>query len=345
MITPFTWLEKRVSFGRPALHRAAALAVAASVMIIVTGAIVRVTGSGLGCPTWPNCTTDTFAPTAEMGLHGIIEFGNRVLTGLLCAVVAWLIIVARLQREPVPGVTRWAWAQFWIIILNAVVGGITVLARLSPYVVAAHFLAAVLLLTAATVVWHKVHQIGRTRSEAAHDPRVRRMSIALLVLTAALLIVGTVATGTGPHAGDSAEVSRMPFDWATATIAHGVIAAAVLTVGVRLAVGVRNLEGDPLRLRIFVFLIVFLAQGLIGLVQSLTALPELAVVLHLLGSALVWIGAIRVFLDSRPATVHLSTSDRPWSSSKAQVSATSVSMRPFVRNEQQSNDYAQRKRT
>ncbi|WP_447588400.1 COX15/CtaA family protein [Microbacterium lacticum] len=299
-MTPFAWLEKRVSFGRSTLRWAAVLAVAASVLIFVTGAIVRVTGSGLGCPTWPSCTADTLAPTAEMGVHGLIEFGNRLLTGVLCAIVGWLIIVARLQREPVPQVTRWAWAQFWIVVLNAVVGGITVLARLSPYVVAAHFLAATLLLTAATIAWHKVGQLDRPARTASSDPAVRGLATALLVLTAILLVAGTVVTGTGPHAGDSSEVERIPLDWTVVTIAHAVTAAAVFAVAVLMAVKVRAAAGDPVRIRITVFLIVFLGQGLVGLVQVATALPELVVVLHLLGSALVWIGAIRVFLDTRP---------------------------------------------
>lgn len=299
-MTPFAWLEKRVSFGRSALRWAAVLAVAASVLIIVTGAIVRVTGSGLGCPTWPSCTADTLAPTAEMGVHGLIEFGNRLLTGVLCVIVGWLIVVARLQREPVPQVTRWAWAQFWIVVLNAVVGGITVLARLSPYIVAAHFLAATLLLTAATVAWHKVGQLDRPARTASSDPAVRGLATALLLLTAILLVAGTVVTGTGPHAGDSSEVERIPLDWMEVTIAHAVTAAAVFVVAVIIAVKARAASGDPVRRRVAVFLIVFLGQGLVGLIQVATALPELVVVLHLLGSALVWIGAIRVFLDTRP---------------------------------------------
>ncbi|MER6694113.1 COX15/CtaA family protein [Streptomyces minutiscleroticus] len=122
---------------------------AAAVVIIVTGGVVRVTGWGLGCPQWPSCTGGRLAPTAEMGVHGVIEFGNRLLTGALCLVVGWLVIAARLQREPSRAVLRGAWAQFWVIVLNAVVGGVTVWMRLSPYIVAAHFLAATLLLTAA----------------------------------------------------------------------------------------------------------------------------------------------------------------------------------------------------
>ncbi|MEV4580383.1 COX15/CtaA family protein [Nonomuraea jabiensis] len=144
MTTPFQWLATRVSFERAALRRAAAAGLATSVMIILTGGIVRVTGSGLGCDGWPNCSEGSFAATPEMGVHAAIEFSNRLLTGVVCAAVGWLIVVARLQRRPVPALTRWGWVQFWIVILNAVVGGITVWARLSPYIVAAHFLAAVL---------------------------------------------------------------------------------------------------------------------------------------------------------------------------------------------------------
>lgn len=298
--TPFTWLEKRVRFDRSALRWAALLAVAASILIIVTGGVVRVTGSGLGCPTWPSCSVDTLAPTAEMGIQGVIEFGNRLLTGVLCAIVGWLIIVARLQRQPVPQVTRWAWAQFWIILLNAVVGGITVLARLSPYIVAAHFLAATLLLTAAAVAWHKVGQLDADAHAAEHDSGTRRLGTALLVSTAVLLVAGTLVTGAGPHAGDSSDVARMPFDWTAVTILHGVAAVVVLCVAVTLWIKAGATPDSLARRRITVFLVVFLAQGLVGIVQVATSLPEVVVVLHLLGSALVWIGAIRVYLDSRP---------------------------------------------
>ncbi len=310
MRTPFTWLEKRIRFDRPALRWAAILAVAASILIIVTGGVVRVTGSGLGCPTWPSCTADTLAPTAEMGIHGVIEFGNRLLTGVLCAIVGWLIIVARLQRQPVPQVTRWAWAQFWVIILNAVVGGITVLARLSPYIVAAHFLAATLLLAAATVAWHKVGQLDTPSRAAEPEAGARRLGTAVLVTTAVLLVAGTLVTGTGPHAGDSSDVTRMPFDWTAVTVLHGVTAVAVFGVAVTLWIKAGATTDSPVRRRITVFLLVFLAQGLVGILQVATSLPEVVVVLHLLGSALVWIGAIRVYLDTRPDRT-LSDAEQP----------------------------------
>jgi cytochrome c oxidase assembly protein subunit 15 len=283
VVTPLGWLAARYSVTSRSVRIAAAAAVTTSLLIILTGAIVRVTGSGLGCPEWPSCTGSTFAATPETGAHGAIEFGNRLLTGALCLVVGWLIIVARLRSPLSRPVLRGAWAQFWIIVLNAVVGGITVWLRLSPYIVAAHFLAAVLLLTAATVTWH------RARSEVVQMPEVparcRILGGVVLAVVAVLLVVGTLVTGTGPHAGDSSEVPRMPFDWTAVTVLHGVLAATTVAL--------------------VVLLTVLLAQGGIGGFQVLTDLNGTAVVLHVLGSAFVWVGAVRVFLDTRrtPAPV------------------------------------------
>ncbi|MFH8506118.1 heme A synthase [Streptomyces flaveolus] len=284
----------------------------AAVGIIVTGGVVRVTGSGLGCPEWPSCTGESLAPTAEMGMHGAIEFGNRLLTGVLCVVVGWLIIAARLQRDPSRDVLRGAWAQFWVVVLNAVVGGVTVWMRLSPYIVAAHFLAAALLLATAVVTWERVRR--QEHEVPAPMPRPGRavaLSRLLLAGTFVLLVVGTAVTGSGPHAGDSSDVSRMPFHWAGVTVVHGVIAAGCLVMGGLLLAALP--AGSPARRRTGVFLAVFVAQGAVGLFQSLTSLPAVAVILHLLGSALVWAGAVSVVLvvkrqvtDGEPAVDQLS---------------------------------------
>ncbi|GGX60952.1 cytochrome b561 [Streptomyces minutiscleroticus] len=303
MRTPLSWLAGRYTWGPRSLRMAALASVAAAVAIIVTGGVVRVTGSGLGCPQWPSCTGGRLAPTAEMGVHGVIEFGNRLLTGALCLVVGWLVIAARLQREPSRAVLRGAWAQFWVIVLNAVVGGVTVWMRLSPYIVAAHFLAATLLLTAAAVTWDRVQRLEHDASVPAVLPqRAVALGRWLPAGTALPLVVGTAATGSGPHAGDSSDVNRMPFDWTDVTVAHGLIAAGCLVLGVRLFAGLP--EGSPARRRTGAFLTVFPAQGLVGVFQSLTSLPAAAVVLHLFGAALVWAGAVRVALavPSRPAT-------------------------------------------
>ncbi|WP_409473659.1 COX15/CtaA family protein [Streptomyces sp. HC307] len=293
--TPLSWLAGRYTWGPRSVRMAAVASVVAAIGIIVTGGVVRVTGSGLGCPEWPACSGNSLAPTAEMGLHGAIEFGNRLLTGVLCAVVGWLIVAARLQREPSRPVLRGAWAQFWVVVLNAVVGGITVWMRLSPYIVAAHFLAATLLLAAAVVTWERLREADHDVSAPTVPPRrCAVLARALLVSTALLLVVGTSVTGSGPHAGDSSEVDRMPFDWVGATIVHGVLAVVCLVLGGLLFTVLPG--GSRARRRTGVFLAVFLAQGLVGLFQALTGLPAVAVILHLLGSALVWAGALRVSL-------------------------------------------------
>ncbi|MGZ9929456.1 COX15/CtaA family protein [Streptomyces sp. NC-S4] len=311
MRTPFSWLADRYSLGARSAGRAALGSVVASIAIIVTGGVVRVTGSGLGCTDWPMCTGETLAPTAELGVHGAIEFGNRLLTGVLCAVVGWVIIAARLQEKPMPAVLRGGWAQFWIVVLNAVVGGVTVWMRLSPYIVAAHFLAATLLLTAAVYTWHAAYAGADGGVDAGADGsgpggpgsvgRIRWLSGALVTVTALLVVVGTLATGSGPHAGDSSDVARMPFDWTAVTVVHGVLAGAVLVLaGALLAVLPRSGFGAARR-KAVVFVAVLLGQGLVGLVQSLTALPSLLVMLHLLGAALVWTGVLQVHLTVRRA--------------------------------------------
>ncbi|MFG2234612.1 heme A synthase [Streptomyces sp. NPDC048723] len=324
MRTPLSWLAGRYSLGARSVRLAALGSVVASIAIIVTGGIVRVTGSGLGCTDWPMCTGETLAPTAEMGVHGAIEFGNRLLTGLLCAVVGWVVITARLQEKPMPAVLRGGWAQFWIVVLNAVVGGVTVWMRLSPYIVAAHFLAATLLLTAAVYTWHAAYAGGggdqssvsgegdRPGAPVPLAPvplaagsltRIRSLSAALVAVTALLVVVGTLATGSGPHAGDSSDVARMPFNWTAVTVVHGVLAGAVLVLAGALLSALPRDGFGAARRKAVTFLAVLLGQGLVGLVQSVTALPSLLVMLHLLGSALVWTGVLQVHLTVRRAHI------------------------------------------
>ena len=287
-------LVEQISFGRRALRGVSLAALVTAVLIMVGGGVVRVTGSGLGCPDWPTCADGSLAPTPAMGWHGVIEFGNRLLTGVLCVVVGWTIVVARLQREEDRQITRWAWTQFWIVLVNAVVGGLTVLAELSPYMVAAHFIAAMLLLTAAAVTREKVE--GLSRVPETVDPQTRRLSLALTVATALLVVVGTVTTGTGPHAGDSASVERMPFAWFDVTLAHG--AAAAISAGFAIALwrSARARGARLIRRRVSMYLVIFACQAMLGIVQSVTSLPEVMVVLHLFGASLIWVGAVRILL-------------------------------------------------
>ncbi|WP_232821789.1 COX15/CtaA family protein, partial [Desertihabitans aurantiacus] len=188
--------DRKVRVGPAPLRAAAAASLGVSLAIVVGGGVVRVTGSGLGCPEWPTCADGSLAPAPEMGVHAVIEFANRLLTGVVVVVVAVLVALAGLQREPRPQVTRWAWAQLWVVGLNAVVGGVTVLAELNPYLVAGHFLAAVLLLAAAAVTWDT---LDRDRSGRVHPGPTGLNGWARVLLVAAVLVLisGTVVTGSG----------------------------------------------------------------------------------------------------------------------------------------------------
>jgi cytochrome c oxidase assembly protein subunit 15 len=270
-----------------------------SVLIVLGGAVVRVTGSGLGCPTWPACDTTSIAPTPALGIHGVIEFANRLFTWVLVAAVGWAIIAARLQKPRNRGLTRLAWSQFWLVVANAVAGGVSVLAKLNPWVVALHFMLAIALLTTTTLTWH------RARQPVTPAPRLGRpavaLSWALVGCTLAIIVVGTLVTGTGPHSGDSAEVTRMDFVWADVTIFHAVLGTITLLIAiVLLGVLWRDPNGRIARLRTAFFIVVVVLQGAIGTIQALNGLPEALVAIHLLGATLVWIGALRVLLDANP---------------------------------------------
>jgi cytochrome c oxidase assembly protein subunit 15 len=195
--------------------------------------------------------------------------------------------------------TRLAWSQFWLVVANALAGGATVHSGLNPYIVAGHFVLAIALLTTTALTWHRAH---RSQSVAFEPDRTTRaLSIGLVGLTLLVILVGTLVTGTGPHAGDSAEVPRMQFHWESVTVVHGVLGTAVLVAGAALLQRLSRAAGSELaRRRVVTFLVVVVLQALIGVAQSLTALPETLVAVHLLGSALVWVGAVRVLLDVNP---------------------------------------------
>ncbi|MEO6117241.1 MAG: COX15/CtaA family protein, partial [Pseudolysinimonas sp.] len=263
----------------------------------------RVTGSGLGCPTWPTCEGTSVAPIPELGIHGLIEFGNRLVTVLLIFAVGWAIIAARFQKPWDRTLTRLAWSMFWLVVLNAVAGGITVLVGLNPWVVALHFVLAMGLLAAATLTWH------RARWRGAVDGGVvapRWLARTLVGVTAALVVVGTIVSGAGPHSGDSRVVPRIGGAqstevWSRVVFVHAGLAVATIVLAVVLyAVLRRSPDAAIARRTTLTFLVVLLAQGAIGGVQALTGIPAVLVAMHLLGAALVWVGAIRVLLDVEP---------------------------------------------
>jgi cytochrome c oxidase assembly protein subunit 15 len=299
MVTPFSLLAERVTLSPRALRWGTTAALVASILIIFFGGVVRLTGSGLGCPTWPACDAGSLTSTPELGIHGFIEFTNRAFTGVLIVAVGWAITAARLQEPRDRTMTRLAWSQFWLVVANALAGGATVHSGLNPYIVAGHFVLAIALLTTTSLTWHRAHRSQSTAFEP--DALTRAVSIALVVVTLLVILVGTLVTGTGPHAGDSAEVPRMRFHWESVTAVHGVLGTASLVLGVVLLVLLRRVSGAELaRRRVVTYIAVVVLQALVGIAQSLLALPEALVAVHLLGSALVWVGTVRVLLDVNP---------------------------------------------
>jgi cytochrome c oxidase assembly protein subunit 15 len=292
-------LRRKVALPPAALTGSAGAALVASVLIVLGGGVVRVTGSGLGCPTWPECTAGSLTTTHELGIHGLIEFGNRAITGLLCLTVVAVLISALLQRTPDRRIIATAWAQLALVIVNAVVGGITVLVDLNPWMVAAHFIAAMGLLTTTTWTWHRLRQLPHAPGLVGGQ---RATAFVITALTGLLIVVGTVTTGSGPHSGDSADVPRMGFDWTGVTVLHGVLGAGVLLLGLYHWASLRrSRRGGVETIRAGLFVGSVLLQAVIGLVQSLTALPTWLVILHVLCAALVWIGAVRLSLDATGA--------------------------------------------
>ncbi len=296
---PLAFIAARWTPDPRTVRRAALVALVMSVVIVVTGGAVRLTGSGLGCPTWPKCTEDSLTNTSEMGVHGVIEFGNRLLTYVLCAAVGWAIIAARSQKPFRRGLTRLGWAQFWIVMGNAILGGIVVLVGLNPYTVAAHFLLSTALIAVATVMWQRTRE-GDAAPRPLVGAAIQQLVWVLVVVSVLLIAVGTVVTGAGPHAGDSSEVERMPIDWETVSKVHAVLAWVVVTLTFALWFVLKAVDAPkgPLARTRDLFL-VLLAQGVIGYVQYFTDLPEVLVGLHMFGSCLVWIATLRVLLALR----------------------------------------------
>ncbi|MFF8019683.1 heme A synthase [Streptomyces sp. NPDC007896] len=296
---PLALIAERWTPTSRTVQRAALAALVMSVVIVVTGGAVRLTGSGLGCPTWPKCTDDSLTTTSAMGYHGVIEFTNRMLTYVLCAAVGWAIIAARSEKPWRRDLTRLGWAQFWIVMSNAILGGIVVLVGLNPYTVAAHFLLSTALITVATVMWQRTRE-GSAEPRPLVGKAVQQLVWCLVAAAVLLIAVGTVVTGAGPHAGDSSEVERMAVNWETVTKLHAVLAWIVVTLTFALWFVLKAVDAPkgPLDRTRDLFLIL-LGQGVIGYVQYLTDLPEALVGLHMFGACLVWIGVLRVLLSLR----------------------------------------------
>ena len=257
--------------------------------LIVTGGSVRLTGSGLGCPTWPECTPGSYVPVANQAegqLHAWIEFGNRLLTFvlLICAlaVVTFSVRVSKnaANKERVRSLAA---LQILGILGQGMLGGVTVLTDLHPLTVAAHFLLSILLIAGAISLRYEL--IG-----APVEKTTGLISFLMPIfvwLTFLVLVAGTIVTGSGPHAGDE-KAQRFGFDPQVVSWLHADLVIALIVLAVMLLLIAHQSGMSLLVRRIGIFLLIAFSQGVIGYIQYFTGLPEALVAAHLIGSTLVW---------------------------------------------------------
>jgi cytochrome c oxidase assembly protein subunit 15 len=259
--------------------------------LVVTGGAVRLTGSGLGCPTWPECTPGSYTPVphqAEPQLNVWIEFGNRLLTFVLViASVAVIIAVLKSKRKDLRGL---AIGQFLGIFGQGILGGITVLTDLNPIPVAGHLLLSIILIAGATSLYSRRNAPAVFVQTTSLTSKISLLHIAISFL---VIVLGTIVTGSGPHAGD-AQAKRFGFDIRTVAWMHADV--VIFLLGITLAFYVAQGTSDRSKKAIKIFAVIALGQGAIGYIQYFTGIPEILVAAHLLGATLVWIAAWRIRL-------------------------------------------------
>ncbi len=280
----------------------------AQIGIVVTGGIVRLTGSGLGCPTWPQCAEGSYIPTSRQAesWHKYVEFGNRLLTFVLAALALAAIVGAYAwwrRTRAATGSARTpvlALAAIPIVgtVVQAVLGGVTVLTGLNPWAVSAHFLVSMAIIAGCVVLVVRSGEPGDRPVTTVVRREVLLLTYALVAVTALVVVLGVIVTGSGPHSGDADTEARFGVDPRTMAWLHAdsVLLFLGLTVGLLVALRVTHAPARAMRFTI-VLLAVSLLQGLVGYAQYFTGLPWLLVAVHMLGASLVWMLAIFVLLS------------------------------------------------
>jgi cytochrome c oxidase assembly protein subunit 15 len=282
------------------------------VAIVVTGAGVRLTGSGLGCTDWPRCTDTTFTPSSD--LHARIEFANRLITGLVSAAVA-AAVLGSLRLRPRRRDLLWlSWGLVAGVVGQIVLGGLVVLSHLNPWLVQGHFVLSMVLVGNAMVLRHRAGRPAGYRSHPAVTPALARWGWTVVGLSVVVLLTGTLVTGSGPHSGHqeaepgaglearleaAREVQRLPLAVHDAARVHGatmiVFLGALLWVLVQLR---RHHQGhEPLHRAGTWLLTILLLQGGLGYTQYFSGVPPMLVALHILGASLVWVAALHLLLE------------------------------------------------
>jgi cytochrome c oxidase assembly protein subunit 15 len=259
--------------------------------IAVTGAIVRVTASGLGCPTWPQCFPGSFTPVphAEVpGIHQAVEFGNRMITFLVVLTAALAVLAvtrARRRRE----VLVYAWLMPASTVMQAVIGGITVLTGLLWWTVAIHLLVSMAMVWLAVLLFVKIGEPDEGVATTVVPKALRQLTFLAAMVLAAILVTGTFVTGAGPHAGDKsieAPVPRLQVEIVTLVTLHATLLIVYLVLLLGLGFALRKVRAPRTVIkRLMVLLILVAAQALIGRVQYAIGVPAALVALHVAGAA------------------------------------------------------------
>ncbi len=291
----------RALLRRPApatVTRLALVALIVNIGIVATGAAVRLTDSGLGCPSWPDCSGSSLVPTEKLSWHSYVEFGNRLLTiAIVIAEVAVLLAVLRAET-PRSALRRWAWLTLLGVPAQAILGGITVLTTLNPWAVSAHFMLSMFLIAAATVLWWR----SREGDETPHlvvPAIIGRLGCGTWIVTFAVLYAGTVVTGSGPHAGN-AKAHRTGLKPASIAQLHADLVMLLVGLAIALAVAVTALGAPKAAQRTTRLLVAALAaQAAVGFAQYFDKLPIGLVELHVTGAACIASIATGVVLSLR----------------------------------------------
>jgi heme a synthase len=292
----------RVRLTPRAYERITLVALLALAFIVVTGAGVRLTGSGLGCPNWPTC--DDGRLVAPLEYHAMVEFVNRTVTGLVSVAVMLAVLGSLVRRPRRPDLVWLSLGLVAGVIGQIVLGGLVVLFHLYPPLVMGHFVLSMLLLLDATVLHHRARQPDGARLVDAAGPEHRALGRLVVAAAAVAILLGTVVTGSGPHAGshDGELVERLPFDIGDVARLHSL---SVLLFGGLVLYLVRSLRvaGAPasVQRRAEVLLAVLVAQAGVGYAQYFLGVPALLVALHILGAVAVWIAVLRLVLGLRVA--------------------------------------------
>jgi cytochrome c oxidase assembly protein subunit 15 len=292
-------------FGTPiGLYRITLASLVANVGIVVTGGAVRLTGSGLGCPTWPHCDGTSYVTTAAQGYHGVIEFTNRSLTSVVSVLAALCLIAAWAQKSDSPGRKSriwWAAAVLASIPLQAILGGITVLTKLNPWVVASHFLVSIAIIAVAYQLWIRC-RINVPTTVGETGTALRALAWVIIGVTAAVVVAGTITTGSGPHAGDE-HAKRTGLSPEMVAQFHADLVMLLIGLSVAAWLALRLTGARAAARAAAILVIVELAQALIGFVQYFTNLPIILVGAHMLGACLVWIAALWLLTAVKPVAI------------------------------------------